>query len=270
MAAASSTIFIFILLHFAEPILSLCQWTPNDQASVECHLKILDFRRNSSSIAAMQVPHPGLNEAESLGVFCSDVFFFESQLRSDHFGSLDSLANLEISFCQLRTLPPRTFVGLQGLTSLKIHTHNKDWTSLQMEPDYESLVGLEQLQSLDMQLNNLHHIPPGFFCPLKNLAHIELSSNAISDLNHLGISHSSKEEHQEFQCKLHTCVNNATAPILRNSILSSFVNCRHGGCRFCNGRQCRRSPNYESLWPLSCCHAGDEKVHSLRIALLLA
>ena len=55
-----------------------------------------------------------------------------------------------------------------------------------------------------MQLNNLHHIPPGFFCPLKNLAHIELSSNAISDLNHLGISHSSKEEHQEFQCKLHT------------------------------------------------------------------
>ena len=204
MAAASSTIFIFILLHFAEPILSLCQWTPNDQASVECHLKILDFRRNSSSIAAMQVPHPGLNEAESLGVFCSDVFFFESQLRSDHFGSLDSLANLEISFCKLRTLPPRTFVGLQGLTSLKIHTHNKDWTSLQMEPDYESLVGLEQLQSLDMQLNNLHHIPPGFFCPLKNLAHIELSSNAISDLNHLGISHSSKGEHQEFQCKLHT------------------------------------------------------------------
>ena len=182
----------------------MCQWTPNDQASVECHLKILDFRRNSSSIAAMQVPHPGLNEAESLGVFCSDVFFFESQLRSDHFGSLDSLANLEISFCKLRTLPPRTFVGLQGLTSLKIHTHNKDWTSLQMEPDYESLVGLEQLQSLDMQLNNLHHIPPGFFCPLKNLAHIELSSNAISDLNHLGISHSSKEEHQEFQCKLHT------------------------------------------------------------------
>ena len=141
----------------------LCEWTPNERPRVECHLKILDFRRNSSSVAAMQVPEPGLLEAESLGVLCSDVFFFESQLRSDHFGSLGNLANLEISFCKLRTLPPRTFVGLQGLRTLKIHTHNKDWTSLRMEPDYESLVGLAHLETLDMQLNNLHYMPAGMY-----------------------------------------------------------------------------------------------------------
>ena len=200
--ASSASLSLSLLLLQLVSCSSLCQWSPVGQASVECQLKILDFRRNSSSIAAMQVPQPGLQAAQSLRVLCSDVFFFESQLRSDHFGSLDSLANLEISFCKLRTLPPRTFVGLQGLTSLKIHTHNKDWTSLQMQPDYESLVGLEKLHSLDMQLNNLHHIPPGFFCPLKKLAHIELSSNAISDLNHLGIHPTTDEE--QFQCKLHT------------------------------------------------------------------
>jgi Leucine-rich repeat (LRR) protein len=169
-----------------------CEWT-TDQ-SVVCNLKILDFRRNSSS-AAMQVPDPGLDEASSLRIACSDVFFFESQLRSDHFGSLSKLSELEISFCKLRTLPPSLFVGLGTLTSLVIHTHNKDWTSLQMEPDYEALVGLERLQSLDMRQNNLHKLPSGFFCPLKNVGHVDMSFNAIADLNLLGLSHTKEELH---------------------------------------------------------------------------
>lgn len=177
-----------------------CEWTNDANKDVQCHLKILDFRRNSSS-ASMQVPAPGLAEAKKLKVFCSDVFFFESQLRSDHLGSLDALTDLEISFCKLRTLPPRTFVGLRGLKSLKINTHNEDWTSLQMEPDYETLVGLQSLDLLDMQLNNLHHVPPGFLCPLKNLRHIDLSFNAIKDLNFLGLSHA-KEVKEEFRCAI--------------------------------------------------------------------
>lgn len=176
-----------------------CLWVSKD--SVECNLKILDFRRNSSS-AAMQVPEPGLSEAKSLKISCSDVFFFESQLRSDHFGSLDKVTDLEISYCKLRTLPPRTFVGLRDLANLVIHTHNEDWTSLQMEPDYESLVGLERLQRMDMRLNNLHEIPPGFFCPLKNLRHIDLSYNSIADLNSLGLSHQNDRVQEEFRCSI--------------------------------------------------------------------
>ncbi len=175
-----------------------CQWT--SEGEVQCNLKILDFRRNSTS-ASMLVPSPGLGEVKKLKVLCSDVFFFESQLRSDHLGSVDGLTDLEISYCKLRTLPPRTFVGLGGLATLVIHTHNEDWTSLQMAPDYESLVGLERLQSLDMQLNNLHQIPPGFFCPLKNLGHIELSFNAIKDLNDLSISRA-KDIKEEFRCSI--------------------------------------------------------------------
>ena len=174
-----------------------CEWSED---RVLCQLKILDFRRNSSS-AAMQVPEPGLSQATALKVLCSDVFFFESQLRSDHLGSLSSLDDLEISFCKLRTLPPRTFVGLSGLSRLVIHTHNQDWTSLQMQPDYESLVGLERLHSLDVQWNNLHSLPPGFFCPLKNLRHIDLSFNAVKDLNFLGIHHA-PEIKEEFRCSI--------------------------------------------------------------------
>ena len=48
---------------------------------------------------------------------------------------------------------------------------------------------LSLLDLLDMQLNNLHRIPPGFLCPLKNLRHIQLSYNAIKDLNDLGLGH---------------------------------------------------------------------------------
>ena len=70
-----------------------------------------------------------------------------------------------------------------------IQTHNEDWTSLEMSPDYESLIGLERLQTLDMKLNNIQKVPPGFLCPLKNLNHIDFSDNAISDLTHLGLSH---------------------------------------------------------------------------------
>ena len=66
----------------------------------------------------MQVPDPGLDHVKDLKIQCSDVFFFESQLRSDHFGSLHNLENLQINYCKLRSLPPRTFVGLRSLKHL--------------------------------------------------------------------------------------------------------------------------------------------------------
>ena len=66
----------------------------------------------------MQVPDPGLDHVNDLKIQCSDVFFFESQLRSDHFGSLHNLENLKINYCKLRSLPPRTFVGLRSLKNL--------------------------------------------------------------------------------------------------------------------------------------------------------
>ena len=122
---------LFVILQSVWPhIEAKCEWI-SESKSVLCYLKILDFRRNSSS-AAMQVPDPGLESVENLKIQCSDVFFFESQLRSDHFGSLHELQHLEINFCKLRTLPPRTFVGLRSLQTLVIQTHNEDWTSLEM------------------------------------------------------------------------------------------------------------------------------------------
>ncbi len=218
---------------FIMRVAGLCEWQEeqanNDHnGTVVCNLKILDFRRNSSS-AAMQVPSPGLAEASSLRIDCSDVFFFESQLRSDHFGTLPNLTKLEINFCKLKTLPPRTFVGLDGLRDLRVQTHNVDWTSLVMEPDYESLVGLEKLRNLDMRHNNLKGVPSGFVCPLKNLAVLDFSDNAITDLTDLSVSHG-KDIEEEYRCTipLQTLLmrNNGLRTISPDA-LASFQHLKH-------------------------------------------
>ena len=57
-----------------------------------------------------------LDEAVRVRLACSDLFFAESHLRSEHFGFLPRLEELSIEFCKLRQLPARAFVGLPALT----------------------------------------------------------------------------------------------------------------------------------------------------------
>jgi len=158
-----------------------CRWDEESrEPMVDCNLRILDFRRNSSDV-------PGIKSAIKMRIQCSDVFFFESQLRSDHLGSLNQLRQLEISYCKIRQLPPRSFVGLTRLRKLSIHTHNSDWTSLSLQPDYEALVGLDLLETLDLSDNNMQLMPAGLLCPLVNIKTVNVSHNSIKDLMDLGL-----------------------------------------------------------------------------------
>ena len=159
-----------------------CNWDEDSQEpTVDCNLRILDFRRNSSHVQ-------GIKSAIRMRIECSDVFFFESQLRSDHLGSLNQLRELEISYCKIRQLPPRSFVGLTRLRRLSIHTHNSDWTSLTLQPDYEALVGLDLLETLDLSDNNMEFMPRGLLCPLVNVKTVNVSYNDMEDLMDLGLS----------------------------------------------------------------------------------
>ena len=47
---------------------------------------------------------------------------------TDHFGSLLKLQDLSIKYCKIRTLPPRSFVGLSSLRHLTIETFNSAGT----------------------------------------------------------------------------------------------------------------------------------------------
>ena len=186
--AMDAPILLVVLIGgFFSGVMAGCVWDSTDsEPTVDCKLRILDFRRNSSDV----VPASGIKNAGAIrmNIECSDVFFFESQLRSDHLGNLDRLQELDISYCKLRQLPPRSFVGLTRLRSLSIHTHNSDWPSLSLEPDYESLVGLDLLESLDLTYNNLRKLPPGLLCTLVNLKTVNVSYNSIEDLVDLGLS----------------------------------------------------------------------------------
>ncbi len=165
----------------------------DDGATVDCSLRILDFRRNSTDgvingVAKNKAPPASLN------VHCSDVFFFESQLRSDHFGSVPTLLELSVRYCKLRSLPPRSFVGLSSLRYLTVNTYNADWASLTLSPDYEAFVGLGSLETLDLTENNIHKLPAGLLCPLDSVKLVNLSKNAFSSLGDLGLSRQREDD----------------------------------------------------------------------------
>ena len=79
-------------------------------------------------------------------VKCSDMFFFESKLKSEHFGKLPALEELDIEFCKIRHLPPRAFAGLSHLKRLSVQSHNSEWTSILMDIDVNSFQKLEKIQ----------------------------------------------------------------------------------------------------------------------------
>ena len=217
MRGASVLVFLWYMTLPSE-VMPGCVWDDTiSDPTVECKLRILDFRRNSSDV----VPANGIKNAGAtkMSIVCSDVFFFESQLRSDHLGSLDRLQELDISYCKIRKLPPRSFVGLTRLRRLAIHTHNSDWPALSLEPDYESLVGLDHLETLDLTHNNLRRLPPGLLCRLVNLKTVNVSHNSIEDLVHLGLSNFSlKNNTKSFSSSSENC---DLSPELENILVSN-------------------------------------------------
>ena len=129
-----------------------------------------------------------LATATSLDLACSDVFFLESTLRSDHFGSLQQLRRLAIDHCKIRTLPPRSFVGLASLETLSVETYNSEWSAILLHIDYEAFVGLNKLKTLTLSNNNIYETPVKLFCPLSSVETIDLRNNRLVNLEDLGLS----------------------------------------------------------------------------------
>ena len=132
--------------------------------------------------------------ANKLELTCEDEFFLESNIRSDHFGHLSSLSSLEIRDCKIRTLPPRSFVGLSNLETLTIQSHNSRWNGILLDIDYEAFVGLEKLKSVRLSDNNIFETPARLFCPLSNLETIDLRNNRLVNLEDLGLSNKTGEQ----------------------------------------------------------------------------
>ena len=135
-----------------------------------------------------------VNSVEKLHLSCSDNFFLESTLSSDHFGHLPRLKELKIHLCKIRRLPPLAFGGLSNLQHLEIQSHNGDWASVVMDADKDTFQKLSALNSLSLAFNNLYALPQGTFCDLLNLRSLNLSQNHFLALADTGL--------QEQQCPL--------------------------------------------------------------------
>jgi Leucine-rich repeat (LRR) protein len=126
--------------------------------------------------------------AKSLRLACSDLFFAESHLRSEHFGHLPQLEALSIDRCKLRRVPARAFVGLTSLKRLAVRSRNSDWSSTVLEADAHAMDNMDRLEELDFSANNLWTLPRGFFCQMPKLRSANLSANQLLEVSDLGLS----------------------------------------------------------------------------------
>ena len=121
--------------------------------------------------------------ANALSVICSDVYLYESVMKSDQFGTQSQLRKLSIEFCKIKLLPAASFVGLKNLRELVIRGHNSEWSaSMTMQLEAETLKGLSQLELLDLSDNNIWGLPSSSLCHSPTLRTLNLSRNNIVEV----------------------------------------------------------------------------------------
>ena len=172
--------FVLVSVLISSIASSPCEIGPNDDTSLHCFLRTLQ--------SEFDVADRDVTKAKNLRIKCSDVFFFESQLKSEHFGTLPQLETLEIDFCKIRHLPARAFAGLSNLKSLSLNSHNAEWSSVIMDVDPRSFNMLHSMEELDLSQNNLWSLPGSSLCDLPLLRKLNVSQNHLLDLADLGLS----------------------------------------------------------------------------------
>ena len=176
-------IFFFFLFASDIKVRASCELGDevDDGKSLRCQLNTLQQGTDDVSDA-------DVDKANKLELRCSDFSFSESRLKSQHFGDLPFLRELDIKFCKVRHLPGRAFAGLSNLQKLTLQSHNSEWSSVQMEVDAHSLHHLDSLELLDLSHNNLWSLPAGVLCDLAKLKAVNVSNNHLMAAADLGLS----------------------------------------------------------------------------------
>ena len=191
MFTLPTLIFLFIVFNLsicAVPVSAVsasASFTQSCSFDVEtkrlwCSLRTLNAQNNTSSSM------PSAARAEHITVQCSNVFFYESILKINHFGYLPNLRKLDLNFCKIRRVPALAFSGLSGLQELNIQTHNSEWSAMVIELEQDAFTGLNDLRKLNFTHNNLWTLPKATFCGLNSLVVLNLSSNFLQDVSDIG------------------------------------------------------------------------------------
>ena len=128
------------------------------------------------------------SKAKRVDVRCSDAFFSESELKSEHFGNLPFLEELSIDFCKIRRVPSRAFAGLTNLKKLSVESYNSEWSSILMEVDGRGLHNLRSVEEVNFPFNNIWSLPSEVMCHLPRLASVNLTGNHFLEVSDLGLT----------------------------------------------------------------------------------
>ena len=164
-----------------------CDWSYSDsnrkEVSLFCNLRTIGSDFVSSNLSVAQSEH-----TTTLDILCSDVLFFQSSLQPRLFQRLYNLHTLGIQYCKLNSVPGGTFLGLDSLRQLTVSTHNSDWSAMALELFPDSLVGMPNLEKLDLGQNNIWNLPERVFCPLPALRDLNLTWNRLQDVSEVGVT----------------------------------------------------------------------------------
>ena len=177
--------FILIVLFVTSRALGLLDIAQNvcdfSDRGLKCYMRTLqtDFNQVEAGVS--------VNSLEKLKIICSDAFFYESILRPSHFEELKQLKHLSLDYCKIRHMPSRAFVGLEKLQTLKINSHNREWSSILMDMDKEVFADLISLDRLDLSFNNIWSLPLQSICSMPKLKSLNMSKNHLLDITDLGL-----------------------------------------------------------------------------------
>lgn len=174
--AIKSVVVLFAVLAVATSL--ACEFDLSGE-NVRCDLRTLNdgLQRNMD-----------FSKAKTVDVHCSDAFFSESELKSEHFGNLPFLEELRIDFCKIRRVPSRAFAGLTNLKKLSVESYNSEWSSILMEVDGRALHNLRSVEEVNFPYNNIWSLPSEVMCNLPRLASINLTGNHFLEVSDLGLT----------------------------------------------------------------------------------
>ena len=92
---------------------------------------------------------------------------------------LTNLESLDLSYCQLKFLPPLTFSSLSGMKKISLKENSLDGESLwQIFDELSKIPNLEEISMENCEIQNLPEITSGF----ENLIKLNLENNKIKSL----------------------------------------------------------------------------------------
>lgn len=142
----------------------------------------------------------------SLNLECNEKLFVESSLDMTNFEDYEDendfisdksniynkyLQEFTIRYCKIKYVPSKAFKTFKNIKSISLHTHNGDWSTINLEFNSDSFMGLNELRELNLAHNNIWNLPSDIFCPLNSLKQLNLSNNHINDISQVGFTMSS-------------------------------------------------------------------------------